>query len=51
MKLRFGEDGSEGVTIAAVADVGDTEGQVEAALEGDAVVLFEGDLRLEAFGY
>ena len=37
VKLRFGEDGSDGVTIAAAADVGDAEGQVEAALEGDAV--------------
>jgi DNA polymerase III subunit beta len=39
VRLRLGEDGSEGVTIAAAADVGDAEGQVEAELEGDAVTI------------
>ena len=49
VKLRFGEDGSDGVTIAAAADVGDTEGQVEAALEGDAVTIaFNARYLLEA---
>jgi DNA polymerase-3 subunit beta len=49
VKLRFGEDGAEGVTIAAAADVGDAEGQVEAALEGEAVTIaFNARYLLEA---
>lgn len=39
VRLRVGEDGAEGITIAAAADVGDAEGQVEATLEGDAVTI------------
>ena len=39
VKLRIGEDGSAGITIAAAADVGDAEGEVEAALEGDPVTV------------
>ncbi|MFV2063563.1 MAG: DNA polymerase III subunit beta [Chloroflexota bacterium] len=39
VRLGFGEDGSEGITIAAAADVGDSEGQVEAKLEGDPVTI------------
>jgi DNA polymerase-3 subunit beta len=39
VKLRIGEEGSAGITIAAAADVGDAEGQVEAALEGDPVTV------------
>ena len=49
VKLRFGEEGVEGVTIAAAADVGDAEGQVEAGLEGDAVTIaFNARYLLEA---
>ena len=36
VKLRVGDEGSAGITIAAAADVGDAEGEVEAAVEGDA---------------
>ena len=39
VKLRIGEEGSAGITIAAAADVGDAEGQVEAELEGDPVTV------------
>ncbi len=39
VRLRIGEEGSAGITIAAAADVGDAEGQVEAALEGDPVTV------------
>jgi DNA polymerase III subunit beta len=39
VKLRIGEEGSAGITIAAAADVGDAEGQVEATLEGDPVTV------------
>jgi len=39
IRLRVGDEGSAGITIAAAADVGDAEGQVEAALEGDAVTI------------
>jgi DNA polymerase-3 subunit beta len=39
VKLRIGEDGSEGITIAAAADVGDAEGEVEASLDGDPVTV------------
>lgn len=39
LKLRIGEEGSAGITIAAAADVGDAEGQVEADLEGEAVTV------------
>jgi DNA polymerase-3 subunit beta len=49
VKLRFGEDGADSVTIAAAADVGDAEGQVEAGLEGDAVTIaFNARYLLEA---
>ena len=36
VKLRIGDEGSAGITIAAAADVGDAEGEVEATVEGDA---------------
>lgn len=39
VKLRVGEEGSDSITIAAAADVGDAEGQVEATLEGDSVTI------------
>lgn len=39
VKLRIGDEGSAGITIAAAADVGDAEGQVEATLEGDPVTV------------
>ncbi len=39
VRLRMGEDGASGITIAAAADVGDAEGEVEAALEGDPVTI------------
>ncbi len=39
VKLRIGEEGSAGITIAAAADVGDAEGEVEATLEGDPVTV------------
>jgi len=39
VRLGFGEDGSDGITIAAAADIGDAEGQVEAQLEGDPVTI------------
>jgi DNA polymerase-3 subunit beta len=39
VKLRIGEEGSAGITIAAAADVGDAEGQVEAELDGDPVTV------------
>jgi DNA polymerase III subunit beta len=39
IRLRVAEDGSTGITIVAAADVGDTEGQVEAAVEGDGVTI------------
>jgi DNA polymerase III subunit beta len=37
VRLRLGDGDSRGITIAAAADVGDAEGEVEAALEGDPV--------------
>ena len=37
VRLRLGDEGSGTITIAAAADVGDAEGEVEAALEGDPV--------------
>jgi DNA polymerase-3 subunit beta len=37
VKLRLGESGSDGLSIAAAADVGDAQTEVEAAVEGDAV--------------
>lgn len=37
VKLNFGGDESGTITIAAAADVGDAQGEVEAALEGDGV--------------
>jgi len=39
VKLRVGDEGSSGITIAAAADVGDAEGEVEAQVEGDAVTI------------
>jgi DNA polymerase-3 subunit beta len=39
VKLRVGENGSSGILIAAAADVGDAEGEVEAGLEGDPVTI------------
>ena len=39
VRLRVGENGTGGITIAAAADVGDAEGQIEAALEGDPVTI------------
>lgn len=39
VKLRIGEEGSPGITIAAAADVGDAEGEVEATLEGEPVTV------------
>ncbi|CAN5642190.1 DNA polymerase III subunit beta [soil metagenome] len=38
VRLKVGENGG-GVTIAAAADVGDAEGEVEAATEGDPVTI------------
>lgn len=37
VKLNLGDEASATITIAAAADVGDTQGEVEAALEGDPV--------------
>ena len=49
IKLGFGEDGSEGITIAAAADIGDAEGTVESRLEGDPVTIaFNARYLLEA---
>jgi DNA polymerase-3 subunit beta len=39
VKLRVGDEGSPGITIAAVAEIGDAEGQVDAEMEGDAVTV------------
>lgn len=39
VRMRMGENGATGITIAAAADVGDAEGEVEAALEGDPVTI------------
>ena len=39
IRLRIGDEGSAGITIAAAADIGDAEGQVEAEIEGDAVII------------
>lgn len=39
VRLRVGDNGNGGITIAAAADVGDAEGEVEAALEGDALTI------------
>jgi len=39
VRLKLGEDGSNGIVIAAAADVGDAEGEVEAAIEGDPVTI------------
>ncbi|MBA3307971.1 MAG: DNA polymerase III subunit beta [Chloroflexi bacterium] len=39
VRLRVGEPGSSAITIAAAADVGDAEGEVEAAIEGEAVTI------------
>lgn len=49
VRLGFGEDGSDGITIAAAADIGDAEGHVEAQLEGDPVTIaFNARYLLEA---
>jgi DNA polymerase-3 subunit beta len=37
VKLRLGDEGSDAVSIAAAADVGDANTEVEAAVEGDPV--------------
>jgi DNA polymerase III subunit beta len=37
IKLSVGDDNGGAITIAAAADVGDTRGEVEAAIEGDPV--------------
>jgi DNA polymerase-3 subunit beta len=37
VKLRLGDEGVDGVSIAAAADVGDAQTEVEAAVEGDPV--------------
>jgi DNA polymerase III subunit beta len=37
VKLRVGDDGAGTVTIAAAADVGDAQGEVEAQIEGEGV--------------
>jgi DNA polymerase-3 subunit beta len=37
IKLRLGDDGANSVSIAAAADVGDAQTEVEAAVEGDPV--------------
>jgi len=39
VKLRVEDSNSDAVTVAAAADVGDTEGEVEAAIEGDALTI------------
>jgi DNA polymerase III subunit beta len=39
VRLKVGEEGEEGVTIAATADVGDAEGGVEASVEGEGVTI------------
>jgi len=48
VKLRL-DGGEGGLTIAAAADIGDTEGQVDAAVEGDGVAIaFNARYLLEA---
>jgi DNA polymerase III subunit beta len=37
VKLSLGDEGSGTITVAAAADVGDTKGEVEAAIEGEPV--------------
>ncbi len=39
VRLRVGEEGSGVITIAAAADIGDAEGEVEAELHGDPVTV------------
>jgi DNA polymerase-3 subunit beta len=39
VKMKLESNGSSGVTIAAAADIGDTEGEVEAAVEGEPVTI------------
>jgi DNA polymerase-3 subunit beta len=39
VKLQIGADGTAGVTVTANADVGDYEGQVDAAVEGDGTTI------------
>jgi DNA polymerase-3 subunit beta len=39
VKLRLEGDGTGALTIAAAADVGETEGQLETTLEGDPVAI------------
>jgi DNA polymerase-3 subunit beta len=37
VRLRLGDDGSGTINVAAAADVGEAQGDVEAAIEGEAV--------------
>lgn len=39
VRLRIGESGPGAITIAASADIGDTEGEVEASVDGDPVTI------------
>jgi DNA polymerase-3 subunit beta len=39
VKLHVGEEGDAGVTVSANAEVGDNEGRVEAAVEGDGTTI------------
>jgi len=39
VKLAVAADGEPGVTVTATAEVGDYEGQVEAAVEGDGTTI------------
>ena len=39
VRLRVDSDGESGITVAAAADVGDTEGHVEATTEGDGLTV------------
>ena len=39
VKLQVGTDGEAGITVSANAEVGDNEGQVEAAVEGDGTTI------------
>ena len=39
VKLQLSSNGESGIRIAAAADIGDTEGEVDAAVEGDPVTI------------
>ena len=39
VRMGVGENGSDGITVVAAADIGDAEGHVEAKLEGDPVTI------------